>query len=243
MNDQANDTPTGLDVEEACLARLPDRGRYGRWTTQWPLYLPWLDDANLVPDMEDVELLSVNDRPRLYYLAALARQAAAGGGAMAECGVFRGGSALVIAQVISSSPRRLYLIDSFAGLSTPDPRRDISYAVGQYAFRDVRSVAALMSPFDACIVQGWIPEVLAELPETDWSFVHVDVDLYEPTSGACRYFYDRLIAGGIMLFDEYGFPSCRGERRAVDEFFTSRPESPVVLPTGQAFIVKAARAG
>lgn len=243
MNDTTGDADTGLDIEMTSLADLPDRGSYGRWTTEWPLYQPWLDDANLVPDMEDVDILSVNDRPRLYYLAALVRQSAANAGPMAECGVFRGGSALMMAQATAASPRPMYLIDSFAGLSVPDPGRDNSYAAGQFAFSDVQSVAALMSPFDVHIVQGWIPQVFAELPETTWSFVHVDVDLYEPTSGACSYFYERLAPGGVMLFDEYGFPSCRGERFAVDEFFAARLECPVVLPTGQAFVVKAAPPG
>ena len=243
MDDRTGGDPTGLNIEMTCLAGLPDPGNYGFWTTQWPLYQPWLDEANLVPDMEDVEILSVNDRPRLYYLAALVRQAAVNDAPMAECGVFRGGSAMVMAQASVASPRPLYLIDSFAGLSAPDPQRDIAYGAGQYAFSDVRSVAALMSPFDVHIVQGWIPQVFAELPETSWSFVHVDVDLYEPTSGACHYFYDRVAPGGVILFDEYGFPSCRGERSAVDEFFAARPECPVVLPTGQAFVIKAGRPG
>src|ERR1700735_921031 len=98
MDDRPGGDPTGLDIETACLADLPDAGSYERWTTQWPLYQPWLDEANLVPDMEDVEILSVNDRPRLYYLSALVRLAAVNDAPMAECGVFRGGSALVMAE-------------------------------------------------------------------------------------------------------------------------------------------------
>jgi O-methyltransferase len=41
-----------------------------------------------------------------------------------------------------------------------------------------------------------------------------------------------------MIFDDYGFPSCPGARKAVDEFFGGKPETPIVLGTGQALIVR-----
>ena len=68
--------------------------------------------------------------------------------------------------------------------------------------------------------------------------MHVDVDLYRPTLDACEYFYPRLVPGGVLLFDEYGFPAARGERDAVDEYFADKSESPIVLPTGQAIVLK-----
>jgi hypothetical protein len=42
----------------------------------------------------------------------------------------------------------------------------------------------------------------------------------------------------FLLFDEYAFAPSRGEKDAVDEFFDDKPESPITLPTGQAFILK-----
>jgi len=44
-------------------------------------------------------------------------------------------------------------------------------------------------------------------------------------------------AGGFF-FDDYGFPTCPGARQAVDEFFADKPEVPLVLPTGQAIVIK-----
>ena len=43
---------------------------------------------------------------------------------------------------------------------------------------------------------------------------------------------------GFLVFDDYGFPSCAGARRAVDEFFANKPEVPLCLPTGQCLVVK-----
>ena len=47
-----------------------------------------------------------------------------------------------------------------------------------------------------------------------------------------------MVAGGVLLFDEYAFAAARGEKDAVDEFFADKPESPITLPTGQAIVLK-----
>lgn len=44
--------------------------------------------------------------------------------------------------------------------------------------------------------------------------------------------------GGVMVFDDYGFPSCPGAKKAVDEFFKSKIETPIYLPTGQCLVFK-----
>lgn len=41
-----------------------------------------------------------------------------------------------------------------------------------------------------------------------------------------------------MVFDDYGFPTCPGARKAVDEFFADKRETPIVLPTGQAVAIR-----
>jgi O-methyltransferase len=41
-----------------------------------------------------------------------------------------------------------------------------------------------------------------------------------------------------MVFDDYGFPTCPGARKAVDEFFANKPETPIVLDTGQAIAIR-----
>ena len=43
---------------------------------------------------------------------------------------------------------------------------------------------------------------------------------------------------GIIIFDDYGFPSCPGARKAVDEYFKDKPENVIYLATGQAFVIK-----
>ena len=54
---------------------------------------------------------------------------------------------------------------------------------------------------------------------------------------SCDFFYPRLTPGGMMLFDDYGFASCPGVRKAVDEFFADKMQKPIYLPTGQALVI------
>jgi hypothetical protein len=42
----------------------------------------------------------------------------------------------------------------------------------------------------------------------------------------------------MMVCDDYGFDSCPGARRAMDDFFAERPECIIHLPTGQGLVLK-----
>jgi len=66
--------------------------------------------------------------------------------------------------------------------------------------------------------------------------VHFDVDLYESTLACLRFFYPRMLPGGVMLSHDYSILA--GVRKAVDEFLDGKPEKPIELPSTQCMIVK-----
>jgi hypothetical protein len=66
----------------------------------------------------------------------------------------------------------------------------------------------------------------------------MDLNASAPTELALDYAYSRLVAGAIVVFDDYGDPTYRDQRTVVDSFFAERPEEPIALPTGQAFVIK-----
>jgi hypothetical protein len=184
-----------------------------------------------------------------YFLHALTLP-----GRRAECGVFNGASALMLCRAARAQDRRfdgsrMHLIDSFEGLSAPgaEDRIDgLSAAetpnrVGGGSFAaSVEGVRRVFADFPGVAIhKGWIPGVLAELPEAEWSFVHVDVDLYEPTLGALEYFVPRLAPGGVIVCDDYGAPFFPGASRAWDRYCGEHDVPFVVLPTGQSVILKA----
>ena len=56
-----------------------------------------------------------------------------------------------------------------------------------------------------------------------------------PSAKECfEYIYPRLNQGGIIVFDDYGFPDCDGVKQAVDEFVAKHKLEILSLPTGQA---------
>jgi hypothetical protein len=65
-----------------------------------------------------------------------------------------------------------------------------------------------------------IPEFLAANPSLKISLLHVDVDVYEPTKVILENFWNKIVKGGVLMFDDYG--TVEGETRAVDEFFAEQ---------------------
>ena len=189
-----------------------------------------------------------------YFLATLSLP-----GARAECGVYRGASALLLAHAWRSAQagfrgKGFFLIDSFVGTSASGehdlipvrgddgtPRHEAFFPVAK-ADISPQLVRGFFGEFpETSICAGWIPEVLATLPERDWSFVHLDVTLYEPTLGALEYFYPRLNPGGIIVCD--GSIFCPGARKAWDEFCDLRNLPFVVLGNRETVLIKPASGG
>ncbi len=134
--------------------------------------------------------------------------------------------------------KQLHLFDSFCGMPPTTVGVD-RLKTGDLSTTSESGVAALLERFDfAHIHAGFIPETFMGLQVERICWAHVDVDIYQSVRDCISYIYPRLAAGGFLLFDDYGFPSCPGARRAVDEAFLDLPEVPICLPTGQCLIVK-----
>lgn len=200
--------------------------------------------------LEDGEFLAAYERfmdlgnwhslDRKYTLVQLLRLTLNLEGDVAECGVYRGGSAWLICRAIRPYGKLNHLFDSFEGLSPPVAVDGDYWSAGGLRM-DEAVVRENLREFDNVVFhRGWIPERFSAVREKRFSFVHIDVDLYEPTRDSTAFFYPRLSPGAVMLFDDYGFVTCPGAKRAVDEFFDDKPERVIMLPTGQAFAIRKA---
>jgi len=61
-----------------------------------------------------------------------------------------------------------------------------------------------------------LPSYLAKHPETRLAFLHLDMDVKEPTDFALAYLYERVVPGGLIVFDDYN--AVVGETISVDDF-------------------------
>lgn len=161
-------------------------------------------------------------------------------GDTAECGVYNGGTALFMAQVNARAKptRRLLLFDSFEGLSEPSARDGAFWHAGDLKASE-QEVCRILSSFSNIeIYKGWIPSRFDEISDRRFCFVHIDVDIYQPTLDSIKFFYPRLLPCGMLVCDDYGFDTCPGARHAMDEYFANESEYIIHLPTGQGLVIK-----
>lgn len=154
-------------------------------------------------------------------------------GRRAECGAYRGATALLLCRAMRSrrpsfAGDAMHLIDSFSGTSRNVAQDLIAvrnqdgegavrmaefFEAGKTDASEAAVRATFASEFPAAAVHaGWIPAVFSSLPESTWAFVHLDVTVYEPTLAALEYFHPRLSNGGVIVCD--GSIFCPGAEAA-----------------------------
>jgi O-methyltransferase len=227
--------------EQKAVAQLPPVGEY---TYYYPwgyqTYSPWWQDW-FQKIMDKVRGTTLVSDDRCYIIYTLCLNCVHLQGDFAECGTYKGGTAFLIANIIkeSTGDRQLHLFDTFTGMPNMVVGEIDYHQAGSFADTSLDSVRRYLSQFPFTVFHpGLIPDTLSGVKDKLFSFVHVDVDIYQSARHCCEFFYQRLVKGGVMVFDDYGFIECKGERKAVDEFFMDKRENPVVLPTGQCLVIK-----
>jgi len=222
---------------------IPDAEFYHRGLDQYlPVFCPWLGYGDFSSYLEIARLHTIVSADRLYMIYSLALQSTNIAGQFYECGVYKGGSALLLGQLVANHCKHanteLHLFDTFEGMPETDQEKDV-HRRGDFSdllFEEVRAKFKHMP--HVRIHRGYIPATFAGLEDHRLAFAHIDVDIYQSVLDCCNFVYPKLNPGGTMIFDDYGFASCPGARQAVDAFFSDKRERPIVLPTGQAFIFK-----
>jgi O-methyltransferase len=205
-----------------------------------PLFSPWFG-ADFQRHHRLAAKQTLVSEDRCYILLTLLRQAIHLEGNVWECGVYRGGTAAMLANFLSESTisKKLYLFDTFEGMPETDISKD-RHRQGDFQDTSVEAVAKYVGHSERCIFRkGLIPHTFAGLEPAIIAFAHIDVDIHRSILDCLDFIWPRLAVGGVIVFDDYGFPSCPGARTAVDEFFASRVSVPLCLPTGQALVFKA----
>lgn len=168
-------------------------------------------------------------------------------GDIVECGVWRGGSMMAAAtrlRALGDTSRRLFLYDTFEGMSEPTERDQTLFGVsartildldqrgtGYWCYASLEDVQANLRstgyPEDKLVyVRGKVEETIpGRLPERI-ALLRLDTDWYESTKHELEHLYPLLSPGGILIIDDYGH--WQGAREAVDEFL-ARTRTPLFL--------------
>jgi hypothetical protein len=207
----------------------------------------WRDDLEFRADYRRLSPGNPYSEDRKWTLREFARMTNSLPGDIAECGCYEGTSAYFMAQV--SSHGQIHLFDSFEGVSEPDgrdrPDREdvIGWNKGDLGAVERKLQANLAGFVGIQSYRGWIPTRFDAVAGQQFRLVHIDVDLYQPTWDSLEFFFPRLVEGGYLVMDDYGFNTCPGARKAADDFAARHQLQILHLPTGQGVIVKTARIG
>jgi O-methyltransferase len=171
-------------------------------------------------------------------------------GAIVECGVWRGGSMLAVAQTLLDLGRsdvHLYLFDTFEGMPAPteedilwtgesaaalleaEDRGDESLLWAQAGVEAVANVMrSVPYPQDNVhLVQGMVEDTVPDGAPDAIALLRIDTDWYASTKHELIHLYPRLAPGGVLIIDDYGW--WRGARQATDEYFAEHPPVPFLV--------------
>lgn len=170
-----------------------------------------------------------------HWLYMAARRTRRIPGDIAELGVYRGGSALIICSA-RLHDRPLHLFDTFTGLPPVGPY-DSLFFEGKFSRVALADVKDRFKDYSQVFFYpGFFPDTAAAVVDKKFSLVHLDADLYQSTLDGLKFFYPRMNRGGIILTHDY--IQAEGVYKAFDDFLRDKPEMLLEARGNQGFIIK-----
>ena len=160
---------------------------------------------------------SDNDYVRLKTLEAICMRLDSIPGAAAELGVYRGGFARWINELMPR--RRLYLFDTFSGFDEAESADCGAGFTGAHRNTAAeRVLSAMPHPEQIVIRRGLFPQTAEGLEGERFALVSLDADLEESTLAGLRFFLPRMQTGGYLLLHDYNNPKLPGVQRALRRY-------------------------
>lgn len=165
-------------------------------------------------------------------------------GDIVECGVWKGGSMMLIARrllQLNCSNRKLFLFDTFEGMSEPDEvdvsavdnskakelleKQDRLEGNNVWCYSSLDEVKSNLNKTkfplqNLFYFKGKVEDTLPEPSIGNIALLRLDTDWYESTKHELETLFDKLVVGGVLIIDDYGHWS--GSKKAVDEFIEKR---------------------
>jgi len=203
----------------------------------------FLEDPEFLKSIE-LEARSDQDRSlvwRLHVLCWAAAYALKLKGDFVECGVFHGFSTAVAARYLQfgKQARTWYLYDTFSGIPA-DQLNPGHVSPSSYEEASIYDgVKQRFAPYpNIRVVRGRVPEVFAEASPQSIAFMHLDMNSAAAEMGALEHLFERMVPGGYLVLDDYGWYAYRAQKLAEDPFFRRHGCPVLELPTGQGLVIK-----
>jgi O-methyltransferase len=181
---------------------------------------------------------------RVHVVCVLADMVRQLPGDFVECGVNTGAYARAILDYIDfqQSGKQFWLFDTYEGLVPAlVSQRELDAGIGDYfkTYSNVyQQVLNTFREFPCKIVKGAVPDTLVQFTGDQVAYLSIDMNCVAPEMAALEYFWDKIVPGGVIVLDDYGFPAHIHQKHAFDDF-AARKQTPLLcLPTGQAVMFK-----
>lgn len=155
---------------------------------------------------------------------------------IAEAGTYRGRGLLAMLNTATQLGINVHItgLDSFEGLPTLSDT-DVANAPVNAAYlkrtlfadvteREVRAYIGTENAGRFELVKGFFADTLPTLPERQYLMAIIDCDLYSSHMDCMSYFYERVMPGGVIFFDDYHSSQYPMAKLAVDNFLSDKPE-------------------
>ena len=171
-------------------------------------------------------------------------------GDFVECGVWRGGSSMLMAkclQLRGRTDKKIYLYDTFGGMTKPEDV-DVSTRTNQVAMEKFEETSTSEDSADWCyasldevqqnmyatgidpsnlqFVKGKVEETIPQTMPEKIALLRLDTDWYKSTKHELEHMYPILVKDGILIIDDFGHWD--GCKKAVIEYFADRPETALI---------------
>lgn len=179
---------------------------------------------------------------RAHVLCWAGLQASRLAGDFVECGVNKGGTAVLLLEYLDWTEGRgkfFYLYDTFEGLDRALSTEEELRQTQEFYEPCYDEVQARFLPWpNVILVRGCIPESLLRRCPEKVAYLHIDLNAAKPEQAALEFFWDRLVPGAWVVFDDYAWVACARQKLAIDRVARRQGCEVLSLPTGQGLLVK-----
>ncbi len=208
-------------------------------------YSPWNKDNLFQEAFTSIQQFSLVDKYRCFELWRLIEQSAKlNNGSFIEIGVWRGGTGVLIAQQAKNCgiEDKVFLCDTFTGVVKAG-EKDSIYKGGELADTSRQTVEKLvfnrMNLDNVEILEGIFPDQTGyRIEDLQFRFCHIDVDVYQSAKEIVDWIWDKMVHGGIIVYDDYGFYGCDGITKYVEEQMNYKDRLMIHNLNGHAIILK-----
>jgi len=208
-------------------------------------YAPWLGDEEFLKIHTAIQGNTLVDIYRCYELWDIAEaiHKLDNTACFIEIGIWKGGTAAIVGRKLAllNSTVDFYLADTFTGVAKATDK-DGSYFGGEHSDTSEEIVAVLLKDnyTHYKILKGIFPEETAHVISSTQKFgyCHIDVDVYQSAKDIVDWIWEKMIVGGIIVFDDYGFKTCSGITTYVNEQKTKTDRTIIHNLNGHAIMIK-----